>query len=64
MGSAYFENFQIIDLSELKKKLASRATGKMPHHQIAGCQMRFGLVWFYGISTTVDYLMPNLLLYK
>ena len=22
------------------------------HHQ-------FGLVWFYSISTTVDYLMPN-----
>ena len=21
----------------------------------------FGLVWFYGISTTVDHLMPNLL---
>ena len=19
----------------------------------------FGLVWFYGISTVVDYLMPN-----
>ena len=19
----------------------------------------FGLVWFYGISTSVDYLMPN-----
>ena len=21
--------------------------------------MRFGLVWFYGISTIVGYLMPN-----
>ena len=23
----------------------------------------FGLVWFYSISTTVDYLMPNPFLY-
>ena len=23
----------------------------------------FGLIWFYGISTIVDYLMPNPFLY-
>ena len=30
----------------------------------AGCDTRFGLVWFYGISTIVGYLMPNPFLYK
>ena len=23
------------------------------------CLVRFGLIWFYGISTIVGYLMPN-----
>ena len=28
-------------------------------HSFTLCLIRFGLVWFYGISTIVGYLMPN-----
>ena len=27
------------------------------------CVVWFGLIWFYGISTIVGYLMPNLFLF-
>ncbi len=38
-------------------KAGSTAMTQRPRH--GGSHKWFGLVWFYGISTIIGYLMPN-----
>ena len=42
-----------------KNKLTVLGVIQIFNQTVGSLRVRFGLVWFYGISTIVGYLMPN-----